>query len=125
VILRSHLWWLCGLLFASLLLYAALMERQPTGWDALGYQVAGRNIVRGIGPAIEYPLNAKVGPYFALAAFAAQRPQEPARLYFNYPPGFPLLLAIPQWLGLPECSLSTVSAICFLTVGQVCWGQLL
>jgi riboflavin transporter FmnP len=91
-----------GLLFFNLLLYAALVERQPTGWDALGYQVASENIVQGIGPAIEHPLNQKLGPYFTLAAFAVQHPQEPARLYLNYPPGFPLLLAIPQWIGLPD-----------------------
>lgn len=97
-----NLWMLSGLLLSSLFLYAALVERQPTGWDALGYQVAGRNIARGVGPAIEHPLNEKLGPYFTLAAFAVRRPQEPARLYLNYPPGFPLLLAIPQWLGLPD-----------------------
>lgn len=98
---RFHLWLLGGLLLLCLCLYTVLIERQPTGWDSLGYQVAGRNIVRGIGPAIEHPLNETLGPYFTLAAFAVQRPQEPARLYLNYPPGFPLLLAIPQWLGLP------------------------
>lgn len=97
-----HFWLLGGLLILTLSLCMALLERQPTGWDALGYQVAGRNIVQGIGPAIEHPLNAKLGPYFTLAAFADQSLENPARLYLNYPPGFPLLLALPQWLGLPD-----------------------
>jgi hypothetical protein len=115
---RLHLWVLSGLLLFSLFLYAALVERQPTGWDALGYQVAGRNIVRGIGPAIEHPLNQKLGPYFTLAAFAGQRPQEPSRLYLNYPPGFPGLLAIPQWLGLPDFLVAPVLSM--LSILFVC-----
>jgi riboflavin transporter FmnP len=120
---RPHLWPLSGLLLFSLFLSAALVERQPTGWDALGYQVAGRNIVRGIGPAIEHPFNQELGPYFTLAAFAGQRPQEPARLYLNYPPGFPLLLAVPQWLGLPDFLmlpvLSTLSILFVYLLGSL------
>jgi 4-amino-4-deoxy-L-arabinose transferase-like glycosyltransferase len=118
-----NLWMLSGLLLFSLFLCTALVERQPTGWDALGYQVAARNIVRGIGPAIEHPYNQKLGPYFTLAAFAGQRPQEPARLYLNYPPGFPLLLAIPQWLGLPDFLmlpiLSTLSILLVYLLGTL------
>jgi hypothetical protein len=116
-----------GLLFFNLLLYAALVERQPTGWDALGYQVAGENIVQGIGPAIEHPLNQKLGPYFTLAAFAVQHPQNPARLYLNYPPGFPLLLAIPQWIGLPDFFVlpivSTLSVFLIYLLGNLLFDR--
>lgn len=91
-----------GLLLASLWVYSALVDRQPTGWDALGYQVAARSIVQGLGPAIEHPLNQTLGPYFTLSAFANPSAHRPARLYLNYPPGFSLFLAIPQWLGLPD-----------------------
>jgi len=123
---RLHLWLLSGLLLLSLFLYVALLERQPTGWDALGYQVAGRNMARGIGPAIEHPFNRVLGPYFTLAAFAVRRPQEPARLYLNYPPGFPLLLAIPQWLGLPDFLvppvLSVLSVLFTYLLGSLLFG---
>ena len=56
---HMHLWLLSGLLLLSLFLYTALLERQPLAWDALGYQVAGENIARGAGPAIEHPFNEK------------------------------------------------------------------
>lgn len=90
------------LLLSSFSLYTILVERQPIGWDALGYKVAGRNIAHGKGPAIVHPLNGSFGPYFTLSAFAVQRDQEPVRLYLNYPPGFPLLLAIAPGLGVPD-----------------------
>ena len=99
---RLHFGLLGALLSLCLILGVVWAERQPTAWDPLGYQVAGRNIVQGLGPAVAHPFNATLGPYFTLAAFAVQRPQSPARLYLNYPPGFPLLLAMPQWLGLPD-----------------------
>jgi hypothetical protein len=99
---RLHLILLIGLFAATAVFYSALIESQPTGWDALGYKLAGHNIAVGLGPAIEHPFNEKYGPYFTLSAFAVQSPAQPARLYLNYPPGFPVLLAIPQWLGLPD-----------------------
>jgi len=117
------LWLLVGLLLLCLFLCAVLIERQPSAWDALGYQVAGRNIVRGIGPAIEHPLNEELGPYFTLAAFAGQSPRRPSRLYLNYPPGLPLLLAIPQWAGLPSFLvlpvLSTMSVLFTYLLGSL------
>ncbi len=99
---RLHWVLLIGLLVVSAVFYNALIDSQPSGWDALGYRVAGQNIVAGIGPAIEHPFNEKYGPYFTLSAFAVQSLTKPARLYLNYPPGFPILLALPQWLGLPD-----------------------
>ncbi len=99
---RLHRVLLIGLFVVSAVVYSALIESQPTGWDALGYKLAGHNLAVGLGPAIEQPLNEKFGPYFTLSAFGVQSLTQPARLYLNYPPGFPLLLAIPQWLGLPD-----------------------
>ncbi len=116
---RLYHWLLGGLLLVCLLFYSILIERRPIEWDALGYRVAGANIAQGVGPAIEHPLNQDLGPYFTLAAFAVQRPQEPARLYLNYPPGFPLLLALPQWVGLPDWFLLPVLST--LGVFFTCW----
>lgn len=122
-----HDWLLGSLLLFNFLMCLALMERQATGWDALGYQVAGQNIARGIGPVIEHPFNAAYGPYFTLAAFAGQRLQEPNRLYLNYPPGFPILLAIPQWLGLPDYLampvLSTIGVLFTYWLGCLLFGR--
>ncbi len=119
---RFHRWLLCGLLVCNWLLSLACPNRQPIAWDAVGYEVAGQNIARGIGPVIRHPLNAQLGPYFTLAAFATPQSDDPARLYLNYPPGFPILLAIPQWLGLPDFvvvpTLSTLSLLFTYLLGS-------
>ncbi|MBI5565904.1 MAG: glycosyltransferase family 39 protein [Chloroflexi bacterium] len=111
----------------NLVLSATLIEHDLTGWDPLGYRVAGSALLHGQGPAIEESLNAQYGPYFTLAAFAVARPEEPARLYLNYPPGFPALLAIPQWLGLPDAVilplLSTLSVIFTYALGGLLFDR--
>jgi hypothetical protein len=116
---RLHRVLLIGLFVASAAVYSALIEDQPTGWDALGYKIAGHHIAVGLGPAIEQPLNEKYGPYFTLSAFAVQSLTQPARLYLNYPPGFPFLLAIPQWLGLPDSL--TLLVISLLSLAFTYW----
>jgi hypothetical protein len=115
---------LLGLVVAiNLVLSVALIEHDIVGWDPLGYRVAGSAILRGQGPAMAEPLNAQYGPYFTFAALAVARPEEPSRLYLNYPPGFPMLLAIPQWLGLPDAVmlplLSTLSVIFTYALGSL------
>ena len=100
--LPLHLLLVGGLLVLNLLLCFVFMEQRATAWDPLGYQVAGQAIARGLGPITEHPFNGKYGPYFALAAFGVQNPLNPSQMYLNYPPGFPVLLAVPQWLGLPD-----------------------
>jgi hypothetical protein len=125
--LPLHLLLVGGLLVLNLFLCFVFMEQQATAWDPLGYQVAGQAIARGLGPITEHPFNGKYGPYFALAAFGVQNPLNPSQMYLNYPPGFPILLAIPQWLGLPGLSalpvLSTLSLVFVYSLGRMLFDR--
>jgi hypothetical protein len=104
----SRLW---PLIFLALTLglglgtYARYTQRVVEGWDPLAYLYAGQRIVEGKGPTLCHPYNEVIGPYFTLAGFNV-RVKEGACLYLNYPPGFPLLLAVAQILtGSPDAAL--------------------
>lgn len=118
---------LTGIVALNFFITVRWLEADTSGWDALGYRVAARQIVRGEGPSIAHRFNAQYGPYFSLAAFNVQRAGEPTRLYLNYPPGFPVLLALPQWLGLPDTVLlpliSTASVLLTCAVGSLLFDR--
>jgi 4-amino-4-deoxy-L-arabinose transferase-like glycosyltransferase len=82
-----------ALLIIFAVLYFAHMTTQVPSADPTGYLVAGQNLAAGRGLAFHDPNNAAVSPYFTLWTFAVQHPGDPDR-YLNYPPGFPLLIAL-------------------------------
>lgn len=91
--------WLPGALSAGILLLTAVMlirfvEQQPLISDSIGYLYAAQRIAAGFGPTYADPNNTLVGPYFSLYAFQVRRPDS-ALMYLGFPPGLPLLLAIP------------------------------
>lgn len=71
-----------------------LAKRTPMTADTAGYEYAARQLILGKGLAFDDPNNALVGKYFSPFAFQIKRPEN-ARLYLGFPPGFPLLLALP------------------------------
>jgi len=113
---------LAAVLALNLFVAVRWLEHDTVGWDALGYRLAAQQIVRGEGPTITNRFNTEFGPYFSYAAFNVHRPQEPDRLYLNYPPGFPLMLALPQWLGLPDAvilpAMSALSVLATFALGS-------
>ncbi len=86
------------LLLIILLIFTAvkwfeLTERLPTGADTQGYVYAGKQIASGQGLFFEDSHNQSAGPYFSPFAFQIRRTED-SRLFFGFPPGFPILLAI-------------------------------
>lgn len=71
-----------------------LAKRTPMTADTVGYEYAARQLILGKGLAFDDPNNALVGKYFSPFAFQIKRPEN-AGLYLGFPPGFPLLLALP------------------------------
>ena len=71
-----------------------LAKRTPMTADTVGYEYAARQLVLGNGLAFDDPNNALVGKFFSPFAFQIKRPED-SRLYLGFPPGFPLLLALP------------------------------
>lgn len=114
---------LAAVLALNIFISVRWLEHATVGWDALGYRIAAQQIARGEGPLIANRFNAQFGPYFSYAAFNVHRPQEPDRLYLNYPPGFPLLLALPQWLGWPDAVvlplMSALSVLATFALGSL------
>jgi hypothetical protein len=104
----KHIW--SYLLFAlaigiAAILYTHLTQTSVAGWDPVAYLHAGQRLAQGKAPAICHPYNDFIGPYFTLTGFNVQI-QDNECLYLNYPPGFPLILAISQVLTIsPETPL--------------------
>lgn len=83
-------------LFLGILVFAVSCRYTQVfveGWDPLAYMLAAEHIANGEKPALCHPYNEDIGPYFTMAGFNVRSP-DPACLYLNYPPGYPVLLAI-------------------------------
>jgi len=82
--------------------FSFLAIRTPMTADTGGYEYAARQLILGQGLAFDDPNNALAGKFFSPFAFQIKRPEDP-RLYLGFPPGFPLLLALPGIVtGVPE-----------------------
>jgi len=71
-------------------------------YDEAGYLYGGMRIAEVGRPTYENQYNVSIGPYFTLTALKVQRPGDDERFYPNYPPGYPLLIALvrlmfPGW----------------------------
>ncbi len=92
------------------------------GGDPMGYVYAGRHLARSHSLSYCDSNNELAGPYFHVNAFRIRR-GERGCLGFNYPPGFPLLLAAVFQAGL---ALYVVPFLAVLGVlGTYCLGRLL
>jgi hypothetical protein len=80
-------------LVAFSVLYLGRTQTVVNGYDPLGYLVAGQRLATGGGLSFPDANNAIAGSYFAPFAFNILRPGS-TDLYLNYPPGFPILLAV-------------------------------
>ena len=81
----------------SLTVYVKYTQTVVEGWDAVAYLYAGERIAAGEAPSACHYYNGAIGPYFTLAGFNV-RMGESECLRLNYPPGFPILLAVAQVL---------------------------
>ena len=86
---------LAVLLAPFCLLYFTRTQTVVYGYDPLGYLYAGQRLAQGGGLSFPDANNALAGSYFAPFAFNMVHPGD-TNLYFNYPPGLPLLLALAQ-----------------------------
>ncbi len=92
------------LILAGLLIVlglAAFLYGRATGtlieiYDEAGYLYGGMRIAEVGRPTYEHQYNVSIGPYFTLTALKVQRPGDDERFYPNYPPGYPLLIALAQ-----------------------------
>lgn len=89
------------ILFAvvATILFGLLVEKEPAISDSIGYLYAGKRLASGNGLSYEDPNNAIAGPYFVPYAFQVSRKGDQLH-YLGFPPGFPLLLAFGELLGL-------------------------
>lgn len=78
-------------------MYATHTQVGASGWDPLAYKYAGEQLATGQPFAYCHPYNVDIGPYFTMAGFNVQA-NDSACLFLNYPPGFPLLLAVVQYI---------------------------
>jgi len=92
---KNPLLLLAAFLVPFCLLYLTRRQTVVYGYDPLGYLYAGQRLAAGKSLAFSDPNNALAGSYFAPFAFNIVHPGDP-NLYFNYPPGLPLLLALAQ-----------------------------
>ena len=84
--------------------FILLAVRTPMTADTAGYEFAARQITAGNGLAFDDPNNALVGKFFSPFAFQIKHLDD-FRLYLGFPPGFPLLLALP---GIITGSIETI-----------------
>lgn len=83
---------------ALLITFLQLAEKTPWIADTIGYTHAAEQLAAGKGLGFVDEHNSTVGPYFSMFAYQIRR--EPgAALYFGFPPGLPLLLAVGALLG--------------------------
>lgn len=79
-----------------------LVLETPMISDAAGYEYAAKRLASGNGLSFEDPNNELTAGFFAPFAFQIKHIGD-SRLYLGFPPGFPLLLALPGLLlGIEE-----------------------
>lgn len=96
----AHRYWLCflGVLVIGIVVLIAYTQVAVEGWDPVAYLYAGQRLAEGEMPSVCSHFNAEIGPYFTLAGFNIRVGNNQECLFLNYPPGFPMLLAIAQKL---------------------------
>ncbi len=91
--------WLPKLLLISLVTlvgaaFILLAQKTPGTADTLGYQYAGVRLAAGEGLTFADENNALAGQFFSPYAFQIKQPND-FRMYLGFPPGLPILLALP------------------------------
>jgi hypothetical protein len=82
--------------------FILLATRWPLTADTAGYEYAARQLMLGNGLGYDDENNELAGEFFSPFAFQIKH-FEDSRLYLGYPPGFPLLLALPGFVtGVEE-----------------------
>lgn len=82
--------------------FILLAQRTPGSADTLGYVHAGIRFANGYGLTFEDANNELVGQFFSPFAFQIKHPNN-SLMYLGFPPGLPLLLALPVALtGMQE-----------------------
>lgn len=71
-----------------------LVQKTPDVADTVGYIFAGVRLANGEGLTFEDPNNEFIGQFFSPFAFQIKQPED-SRLYLGFPPGLPMLLALP------------------------------
>jgi hypothetical protein len=110
-----------GILTAALVIIIGLaffrfVQTTPDVSDSIGYIVAAEGLVSGQGLAYEDPNNRLAEPFFFLYSFKVQRSND-TRLFFSYPPGFPLLLTLPIMLtGTTQAAHYVVPILAIMTI---------
>lgn len=74
--------------------FGLLAQQTPDVADTAGYIYAGERFADGHGLSFDDPNNEAVGQFFSPFAFQIKQIND-ARLFLGFPPGLPLLLAIP------------------------------
>ncbi len=87
--------------------FILLVTRWPLTADTFGYEYAAKQLIRGNGLGYDDPNNALFGEFFSPFAFQITHFAD-ARTYLGYPPGFPLLLALPGFITGIEASVHYV-----------------
>jgi len=109
-----HMVFLCLalILTVTVIIYIHYTQTTVEGWDPVAYLYAGEQLAQGHGLRFCHPFNGTIGPYFTLAGFNVRRAGDSACLYLNYPPGFPLLLAVAQRVSIFSHTALYVPALC-------------
>lgn len=103
---KAHWISLLGIWVLGTIVCIAYTQRVVEGWDPVAYLYAGQRLAQGTMPSFCSHFNAQIGPYFTLAGFNVRLKNNHECLFLNYPPGFPMLLAMAQKLsGTPEAAL--------------------
>jgi hypothetical protein len=74
--------------------FILLAQKTPDVADTVGYIHAGIGFANGDGLTFEDANNELVGQFFSPFAFQIKRPVD-SRMYLGFPPGLPMLLALP------------------------------
>jgi hypothetical protein len=93
-------------------IYVKYTQIVVDGWDPVAYLYAGEQLAQDHGLRYCHPFNETIGPYFTLAGFNIRRNGDNVCLYLNYPPGFPLLLAVAQKVSGVKSVALYVPALC-------------
>lgn len=85
--------------------------------DAAGYEYAAKRLASGNGLSFEDPNNELTAGFFSPFAFQIRHTGD-SRLYLGFPPGFPLLLALPGLLlGIEEAVHYVVPILSAIGIG--------
>ncbi|WP_420641981.1 hypothetical protein [Candidatus Leptofilum sp.] len=78
----------------TIITFTWLAQKTPVIADTSGYIHAGLRVANGQGLTFADPNNEAIGQFFSPFAFQIKQANN-SQLYLGYPPGFPLLLALP------------------------------